>query len=93
MSELMPARNILPDDEIERYLRGERWSRALRLLWVGVIATVLGAAGSVWVYRWLVGGGMMLKVALAAPFAVLAGVPLTLYGSVLLFRELRLRRA
>jgi hypothetical protein len=93
MSELIPARNLLPEDEIERYLRSERLHRALRLLWVGLIATLLGCAGSVWVYRWLVGGGGMLKVALAAPFAVLAGVPLTLYSAVLLVRELRLRRA
>jgi hypothetical protein len=92
MSELIQARNILPDDEIERYLRGERLNRALRLLWVGLIATVLGSAGSVWVYRWLVGGGVMMRVALAAPFAVVAGVPITLYGGVLLLREVRRRR-
>jgi len=44
-----------------------------------------------WVYRWLTSGGVILKVALAAPFGVLAGVPLTLYGSVLLVTELRRR--
>jgi hypothetical protein len=93
MSELVRARNILAEDEIERYLRTERLNRALRLLWAGLVATILGAAGTAWVYRWLTSGGVMLKVALAAPFAVLAGVPLTLYGGVLMMQELRRRRA
>jgi hypothetical protein len=51
-------------DEIERYLRAERLSRSVRLLWAGLVAVVLGAAGTAWTYRWLTGGGLLLKVAL-----------------------------
>jgi len=84
------ARNIVPEDEIDAYLRAARISSALRLLWVGVVALFLGAVGSWWVWRWLTSGGVMLKVVLAAPFGVAIGVPLTAISLVSIVRALRL---
>jgi hypothetical protein len=68
------------EEEIERYLRGERISAALRLLWIGAIALVVGSVGSLLVYRWWVNGGVIPNIVLAGPLLFLLGVPLTGYG-------------
>ena len=75
-----------PDEEIERYLKQERLSAALRLLWIGAVALVLGGAGSLLVYRWWIHGGVLPRVVLASPLLVLTGVPLVFYALLSLAR-------
>ncbi len=84
-----PARQLTPEEEIDQYLRGERISSALRLLWIGAIALVLGTAGTLLVYRWWTHGGVLPRIVLAGPLLFLAGVPLTGYGLVSLARAWR----
>ena len=83
-------RNALSTEElIDDYLRRERTSAALRLLWVGLVLLFLGAAGCCLVYRWWVQGGVLPNLVLAAPFAFAAGLPITGYGCVQLARARR----
>jgi hypothetical protein len=77
------------DELIDDYLRRERTSAALRMLWVGALLITLGVAGTCFVYRWWVHGGVLPNVVLAAPFALVAGFPVTGYGAVQLVRARR----
>jgi len=77
------------DELIEAYVRRERTSAALRVLWVGLVLGALGVAGSCFVYRWWTHGGVLPNFVLASPFALLAGVPITGYGCLQLVRARR----
>jgi hypothetical protein len=87
MSNLSAPRNGLTNDQlIDDYLRGERTSQALRLIWVGLVIAVGGAVASWFVWRWFVDGGVIWRPMLVGPFALVAGVPITVYGAVQLAR-------
>jgi high-affinity Fe2+/Pb2+ permease len=78
-----------PEEEIDQYLRGERISAALRLLWIGAITLVLGSVGTLLVYRWWINGGVLPRIVLAGPLLLLVGVPVTGYGFWSLLRAHR----
>ena len=87
---MIPARDAPTNDQlIEAYLRRERMSAALRLLWAGLILATLGVAGSCFVYRWFVYGGVLPNLVMASPFALVAGVPLSAYGCLQLAKARR----
>ncbi len=91
MSPVIDPRNQPSNDQlIDEYLRRERMSSATRLLSVGALLTAGGSLGSWFVYRWSVDGGVLPRVVLAAPFALMAGVPILLWGAWQLARARRL---
>ncbi len=87
MANAIEPRNELSAEQlIDEYLRRERTSQALRLLWVGAAIAVSGGVASWFVWRWAVEGGVLFRPMLAGPFALLAGVPIAAYGAVRLVR-------